>query len=118
MGVEWHFIFILVVFPKVLAEPVREGGIDPKNGLADFPSFNCSTTAAGIIGNDKRKSRVGNACPKRGLAEPGVADYSHFGSINIRVVLEIVERPAQSPSPSSNGAPLIIRPTFLAGIAK
>src|SRR5262245_31544657 len=97
--------FIVVVVLEVRTEPMREATVDLCNRLTETaPGERCAATPR-VVGNHERKTVVLRSCPQGGFAQPRVADHHHPRMVDRCILLEVIHRTAETPSPGANGSP-------------
>ena len=93
----------------VAAEPVREGGVDAPDGLAEPPPRQRRAALAGVVGDDEGEPLVLRPRPERRLAQPRVTHDCHVFRTDVDVALEVIKGATQAPGPGGNRTPLIGR---------
>ena len=105
MLVERQHGLVVAVLLEILAEPVREMGVDPADRLSETAPGQGGTATAGRVGNDHGETLVTGSGPEGGFAQAGMAEDGHPGSIHVSIGLQIVQGAGKAPSPGGKGAP-------------
>jgi hypothetical protein len=85
---------------------VREDPGDPLGRLPEPPPGERRPALAGVVRDDHREPLVLRPRPQRRLAEARVADHRHARPVDVGVLRERVEGPAEAPGPAADRAPV------------
>ncbi len=69
MLIDRQFIFSIVVFRKLVTEPMWKNGVDSFHRFANAATLNRRAAATGIIADDDFKTLVRRSSPQRRLAQ-------------------------------------------------
>ena len=78
---------------------MREGGVDPLDGLSKPAPADCRASAARVVRDHQSETLIKSTRPQRGLAQTGVPHQGNPLAIDLRVGLEVV-RPDSNPKPN------------------
>lgn len=102
MLVDRKLVLAAVVLAKVGAEPVRERGVDPRNGFAEVAPRECGPATAGIVRDHHGEPLVLGTRPERGLPQAGVAHDDDFSRVDLGRDFEVIDRTRKAPGPCAD----------------